>query len=302
MKHLKLYTPFYKSLNEEMEYINKSQLGEIPTWFKDSFFTGTSTKGKLLKGGKELGMSIKDLNFSWWMVKTLEKNTQESFSSVEELQTYLWSRMGELTCLSKQPGSEPMTLKEYLDNFRSEKGLPPIQKSRFIDGRFGKGTNEILSSVLCLIETDLSNKQLQEIQKVALPVEPVSKTTETIPGKVDMTKVEEEGVTGLTEDELRKKAQTIINTSLIEDESERSDKFKIGSNRMGARIKYKDKGVDKISPEDLAVLDEFFGLDGFVRIKTKQMAFGRGTKYVWKKMLKTKAEESQPTLDVLRTK
>jgi len=282
MKHLQKYIKFYSMLTEQEATVppaegeaKKVEAPGVPDWFKTGFFTGIGSKYS-----KQLGIDQKDLVPTWEIVKKLMEFKKLNFVSVKEVQQYLWKMMGELDCFSKGGDADAVKLIQQVNDFRKSKGLGPVSEQKFIDGKYGLQTHTILMTAVCLAEVELSAQQQKIAEEQALKNVDVKKS---ISSEEIVKNVEEEGKTGLPENELIKKAQTIINDSLIPDESTKSDKFKLGANKMGARIVYKDKGTSKLGADELAILDEYFGLDGFSRIKSKEKRYG--IKYVWKKIL-----------------
>lgn len=311
MRFLNSYKKFFEQQQGEgapaAPAEEKKEGSTIPEWFVKSYKSATNAK---TKEGKSLALDMKDMNFSWRSVERLSQFSGQKFTSVKQLQDYLWSKLEDYDCLSSDPGIGKITLRQKLDEIRKSKGLPPATQEKFCDDKYGVQTNEILYSVICLEEgIKLSKEQEAMAMKKALPGSVTTNDTQKVvkpvePGQI-AKKQQEEGETGLSEQDLSKRAQTIIKDSLIPDETESTDKFKLGQNKIGARIVYKDKGSERLSEDDLAILDEYFGKDGFVRTKSKEKGgFLRAKfmKYVWTKKLNPKSTNVKPTLDEVRQK
>jgi hypothetical protein len=292
MQHLQKYERFFNLIKEQT-----ATKTDIPEWFK--VFTGEGAKFS-----KQLGLS-NSRDFEWKMVKQLIELKKANFASIKDIQNSLWVMMDQLVGQSKADGKE-MKLMEFVNQFRKSKGLGPVSKDKFVDGNYGQQTSMILATAICMSEgVKLSEEEKKEVEKKAIPTVDVTDDVKKDDDnkQVDMEKVSDEGKTGLNPQQLKVKAETIIRDSFVPDETDKSDKFKMGSNKMGARIVYKDKGTNRITEEELAILDEYFGQDGFVRTKSKEkggILRAKFMKYVWKKVLNPKSKETKPDLEDIR--
>jgi len=315
MKHLNNYYKFFTLLKEqatagpEAIAAGAAKPDVMPQWFEDGFYG----EGK----GRKFG--AKNMRDAWNVAARYIYVNKINPQNMKELQIHMWKN------INMKAGSEddPKTVLQLLNGVRTKGGKPALTEkdvNKFADGKFGTQTLEVIATLL--VNNDKTPEAVREdpkIQDKALvdpqpdpaeekldggetktetPAAQVKKEEQSAEkpaqgSKVDMQKVEDEGKTGLTPDKLKAKAETIIRDSFIPDASEKSDKFKMGANKPGARIVYKDKGESKIEPEELAVLDEYFGQDGFVRVKTKEKRYG--TKYVWVKKLRKQTEETPQT-------
>lgn len=320
MKFLNDYQKFFQSINEQ-ETKEKpaatpkpAAVGDVPDWFQKGFYDASKAKkGKL---GSKLTMDPKDLQTTYNFVKKLQQISKKEFANVKELQQYLWSQKDLKECEPLQEGGDKRTLEQALNDFRKDKGIQSITPEKFMDGLYGAQTNMFLNTLICVLDK-LNKIELQpmEIKIATLGAIPDSAPLAIQQPKIDTSKTvgageisrkfDEEGTTGLTPEELKQKAETIMNDSLIPDESESKDKFKLGANKMGARIVYKDKGAQRLGPDELAILDEFFLTDGFVRTKSKEKGGifrDKFMKYVWVKKLNPGSSEAKAALDDFRDK
>ena len=309
MKHLNNYNKFFTLLKEQATAGPESiaagaeKPDMVPQWFEDGFYG----EGK----GRKFG--AKNMKDSWNVTAKYIDVNKINPQNMKELQMHMWKN------INMKQGSEDdaKTVLQLLNDVRTKGGKPALTDkdvNKFADGKFGTQTGEVIATLLVFNDkTPEAIKEDPKIKDQALVVtQPTGPSEEKLDGgktaqgekkeqpvekpaqgsKVDMQKVEDEGKTGLAPDKLKAKAETILRDSFIPDETEKSDKFKMGANKPGARIVYKDKGENKIEPEELAVLDEYFGQDGFDRVKTKEKRYG--TKYVWVKKLKTQPKGTTP--------
>jgi hypothetical protein len=316
MKHLNRYTKFFSLLKEQQATAGPEAIAAgkdypdmMPEWFKKGFYG----EGK----GRKFG--VKNMQDAWNVAAKYIDVNKINPQNMKELQLHMWKNIN----MKQGNEDDAKTVLQLLNDVRTKGGKPALTDkdvNKFADGKYGTQTAEVIATLL--VFNDKTPDNVKEDPKIADVVlqgaqagaqdkkeepaaqqkeetgqapaaqdkkeEPVDKSS-----TVDMQKVEDEGKTGLSPDKLKAKAETIIRDSFIPDASEKSDKFKMGANKPGARIVYKDKGESKIEPEELAVLDEYFGQDGFVRVKTKEKRYG--TKYVWVKKLRKQTPETPQT-------
>jgi len=262
MEHLQNYKRFLGS-NRILE-----QSSQVPKWFSDGYFTGIGAKYS-----QKLGIKKEDLGPTWNIVQKFLKGTEQNVNSIKELQEYLFKRLNETSCTVE--GGKTKTVMEVLNDFRKENGLSVITKDKFCDGLYGLQTHRVLMTLSCLSKIDLNDVEEMVAMKAQLPkIEDNKPNEDNKPKPIEPSETEK----------LKSKAEEILSDKLLMDSTESQDKYKRGSNRMGARIVYKDKGEDRLTEEELDVLDKYFETDGFIRIKSKEK--GYGMKYVWKKSFK----------------
>ena len=150
MKHLSTYQKFFISLNEELGPPSepKAQQGQekpeqpeekliVADWFKKAFFE-MSGKGDRAT----LGLNKSMIEPSWEMVKKIQdKIAKKEFTSVKELQEWLWTQ--------KDLKFGESTIEGHLNDVRKKLTPPkgPLTLEKFADGKFGIGTYIFLSSV-----------------------------------------------------------------------------------------------------------------------------------------------------------
>ncbi len=313
MKHINNYLKFFTSIKEQAQVKpedrgikkdNKDQnldispapaaKVEVPEWFEKGFFTEDKAKSG---ASKKMAISADKLNEYWTIITKYAKHKKETFDSVKSIQKHLWDMMTTAKCDNKE--GETTTLMDVVNTYRNGIGLGKISKPKFIDDKYGNQTHKILMSAICISGVNLSDEQNKIVDKNKIPgVEP----PKIVPDKKESNQVispdqiiknfEETGKTGLSPEELEKRAQTILQTSLTPDNSDTKDKIKGAKNleaaKIGHRIKLKDKGSDKLEKHELAILDNFFGDHGYVRIKAADKSYG--IKYVWVKKLNQREE------------
>jgi hypothetical protein len=334
MKHLNNYYKFFTILKEQQEvpdqkekqkvpgqeevFLGGAKPTDVPKWFQDVFYgEGPGKKGSARAFG------AKSLKESWInLAKYIDNNKlgveldkiTTSKKKMIYIQNFMWKNIN----MKSGTADEPSTVLQDLNKERAKFQKQPLRATdgkKFADGRFGTQTEQVMVSLTFAdpktpqdekekIKNDVLGAKEEPKKEEPKKEEPAKEepkkeepTKDQGTKQPDMQKVADEGTTGLNPAQLKTKAETIIRDSFIPDESEKSDKFKMGANKLGARIVYKDKGDSKITPEDLAVLDEYFGQDGFVRTKTKEkggILRDKFMKYVWTKKLKTQSKEATP--------
>jgi hypothetical protein len=268
----------YKKISEQ------STASSVPSWFK-----------LYSRSGRAFSLDSSETEQQWANVSTFQQLNDEQYNSIKDLQTDLYDFIDSNRVTDKE--GEKETIKAIVDKLLAEKNKKPITPERFTDNKFGVLTKTVLSAVIAILQdkgkVDVPDDQLKKAKKDGQEILNDIETQEELfqrKWKEGLARRErmfqryaEEGVTGLTEAELKEKVDQIIADRLIPDETESTDKFKRGNMKIGSRIIYKDKGAARLSEEDLMYLDEYFGLDGFVRVKTKDKRYG--VKYKWVKKI-----------------
>ena len=151
----------FKSINEQAE-------SNVPDWFSKQFWS---------KKRQAFRIDRSQIADCWANVESFQSYTNVEYKSVVSLQDDLWDYVKKTTC-DTDDGEK--TIRDLIDEMLSEQGKNPIDYDRFVDGRFGRLTDRVLSAAICFLENldkiQLDTEQREKAEKKAEPI--LNKTKE----------------------------------------------------------------------------------------------------------------------------
>jgi hypothetical protein len=168
MKTLFPYRKFFTIIKEQQEQKETPQETKpdegdekIKKWLSDGYFRG-KTKGSAF------ALTDADMETAVAVISKLQRAAGSDFNSVEELQQYVWSKLGELK------SDAGKTLLEELNAFRAENKRPEITEEKFVDTKYGQQTHRMTFAVAGALNKaniiTLDPKQSSLASKIVSPV------------------------------------------------------------------------------------------------------------------------------------
>lgn len=156
------------SIYRQFKSINEQAGSNVPDWFSKQFWS---------KKRQAFRIDRSQIADCWANVESFQSYTNVEYKSVVSLQDDLWDYVKKTTC-DTDDGEK--TIRDLIDEMLSEQGKNPIDYDRFVDGRFGRLTDRVLSAAICFLENldriQLDTEQREKAEKKAEPI--LNKTKE----------------------------------------------------------------------------------------------------------------------------